>query len=116
MVYSGHRERHAAGLVQHVAATIPDVYDKVMLGMSVGATDTAKLAELAGLRDAANSWKQAGFYSDFDPDSGSWSSPRSVTGAEFAKIRALIGEYVSETQRQLDEFMWYRAAGQAPGS
>ena len=59
----------------------------------------------------ANAGKQAGFYSDFDPDSGSWSSPRSVTGAEFAKIRALIADYVTETQRQLDEFTRHR-----PGS
>ena len=113
IVYSGHRERHAAGLVQHVAATFPDVYGRVMLGMSVGAADAAKLEELAGLLAAANSWKQVGFYSDFNPDSGSWSSPGSVTDAEFAKIRALIGDYVSETQRQLDEFTRYRAAGQA---
>jgi len=32
--------------------------------------------------------------------------PGSVTEAEFAKIRALIGgDYVTETQRQFDEFM-----------
>jgi hypothetical protein len=84
-----------------------------MLGMSVGAADAAKIEELAGFLDAANSWKQAGFYSDFDPDLGSWSSPGSVVEAEFAKIRALIGDYVSETQRQLDEFTRYRTAGQA---
>lgn len=116
IVYSGHRERHAAGLVQHVAAAFPDVYGKVMLGMSVGAADAVKIEELAGLLAAANSWKQAGFYSDFDPDSGSWSSPVSVTEAEFAEIRVLIGDYVGETQRQLDEFTQYRTAGQAAGS
>jgi len=81
--------------------------------MSVGAADAAKIGELTGLLDAANCWKQAGFYSDFDPDSGSWSSPGSVTEAEFAKIRALIGEFMNETQRQLDDFTRYRAAGQA---
>lgn len=113
IVYSGHRERHAAGLVQHVAAAFPDVYTKVMLGMPVGAGEAAKFGELAGLLSAANSSKQAGFYSDFDPDSGSWSSPGSVTEAEFAKIRALIGDYANETQRQLYEFTRYRAAGQA---
>ena len=113
IVYSGHRERHAVGLVQHVAAAFPDLYGRVMLGMSVGAADAAKIAELAGLLGAANTWKQAGFYSDFDPDSGSWSSPGSVTEADFTKIRALIGEYVSETQRQLSDFTRYRAAGQA---
>ena len=113
IVYSGHRERHAAGFEQHIAATYPDVYGKIMLGMSVDAAHAAKIAELAGLLDAANSWKQVGFYSDFDPDSGSWSSPGSITEVEFTKIRALIGEYVSETQRQLDEFMHYHSAGQA---
>jgi AbiV family abortive infection protein len=89
IVYSGHRERHAVGLVQHVAAAFPDVYGKVMPGMSVGAADAAKISELAGLLAAANSWKQAGFYSDFNPDSESWSSPGSVTDVEFVKIRAL---------------------------
>ena len=71
------------------------------------------IEELAGLLAAANRRKQAGFYSDFDPDSGSWSSPGSVTEAEFAKIRALIGDYMNETQRQLDEFTRYRAAASA---
>jgi AbiV family abortive infection protein len=113
IVYSGHRERHAAGFVQHVAAAFPDVYGRVMLGMYVGAADAAKIGELTGLLDAANCWKQVGFYSDFDPDSGSWSSPGTVTEAEFAKIRALIGEFMNETQRQLDDFTRYRAAGQA---
>jgi len=112
-VYSGHRERHAAGLIQHVAAAFPNVYGKVMLGMSVGAEEAAGIGELADLLTSANSWKQAGFYSDFDPDSGEWSSPSSVTAAEFAKIRSLISGYVTETQRQLDEFTRYRRAGQA---
>lgn len=113
IVYSGHRERHAAGLIQHVAATFPDVYGKVMLGISVDAGEAVGIGELAELLAAANSWKQVGLYSDFDPDSGEWSSPGSVTDAEFAKIRALIGSYVTETQRQLDEFTRYRTAGRA---
>ncbi len=113
IVYSGHRERHAAGLVQHVAAAFPDVYGRVMLGMSVGAGEAARIGELAGMLTEANSSKQAGFYSDFDQDSGEWSSPGSITDAEFAKTRALIGDFVTETQRQLDEFTRYRAAGQA---
>src|SRR5689334_6732675 len=62
IVYSGHRERHAAGLIQHVAATYPDVYGKVMLGMSVDAGEAMGIGELAELLAAANSWKQAGFY------------------------------------------------------
>jgi len=106
-------ERHDAGFVQHVAATFPDAYGKVMLGMSVGAEAAAKIGGLRRLLAAANSAKQAGFYSDFDPDSGS--SPASVTEAEYAQIRALIGDYVTETQRQFDEFTRYRPlAGQSP--
>jgi len=110
IIYSGHRERHAAGFVQHVAAAFPGVYGKLMLGMSVSAEGTAMLGELAGLLSTANAGKQAGFYSEFDPESGSWSSPGSVTEAEFAKIRGLIGGYVAETQRQLDEFTGYRSS------
>jgi AbiV family abortive infection protein len=117
IVYTGHRERHDAGFVQHVAATFPDAYGRIMLGMSANAEDTAKIAELRSLLAAANSEKQAGFYSDFDPDSGSWSSPGSVTEAELAKIRALIGDYVTETQRQFDEFIRYQVQrGQTPAT
>ncbi len=108
IVYSGHRERHDAGFIQHVAAAYPDVYGRVMLGLPAAAAEVAEIKELCGLLDTANSRKQAGFYSDFDPVSGSWSSPGSVTEAEFAKIRALAGAYVSETQRQFDEFTAYR--------
>jgi hypothetical protein len=82
----------------------------LMLGMPVSAEGTAMLQELAGLLSTANSGKQAGFYSDFDPQTGAWSSPRSLTDAEFAKIRSLIGDYVDETQRQIDDFMRYRPA------
>lgn len=113
IVFSGHRERHDAGLKQHVAATIPDVYGRIMLGMPIGGGEAAKIEELHALLAGANAAKQAGFYSDFDPDSGSWSSPTCVTEAEFAKFRALIGDYVTETQRQFDEFMLYRSAGPA---
>ena len=117
IVYSGHRERHEAGFVQHVAATFPDAYGGVMLGRSADAEDAAKIAELRGLLAMANSAKQAGFYSDFDPDSGLWWSPGGVTEPEFAKVRTLIGDYATETQRQFDEFTRYRAtAGQAPAT
>ena len=116
-MYSGHRERHDAGFVQHVAATFPAAYGGAMLGRSADAEDAAKIAELRSLLAAANSAKQAGFYSDFDPDSGSWSSPGSVTEPEFAKVRTLIGDYVIETQRQFDEFTRCRAtAVQAPAT
>jgi AbiV family abortive infection protein len=117
IVYGGHRERHDAGFVQHVAATFPAAYGGAMLGRSADAEDAAKIAELRSLLAAANSAKQVGFYSDFDPDSGSWSSPGGVTEAGFAEVRTLIGDYVTETQRQFDEFTRYRAtAGQAPAT
>ena len=70
IVYSGHRERHAAGLIQHVAAAFPDVYGRVMLGGRDSAGEAVGIGELVGVLTEANSWKQAGFYSDFDPDSG----------------------------------------------
>jgi AbiV family abortive infection protein len=109
IVYGGHRERHAAGFIQHLAAALPGVYGTLMLGMPVTAEGTTMLGELAALLATANAGKQAGFYSDFDPESGSWSSPGSATEAEFAKIRALIGDYAGETQRQLDEFTRHRS-------
>ena len=87
-MYNGHRERHDAGFVQHVAATFPDVYGGVMLGRSADAEDAedaAKIAELRGLLAMANSAEQVGYYSDFDPDSGSWSSRGGVTEPEFAR-------------------------------
>jgi AbiV family abortive infection protein len=115
IVYSGHRERHDAGFIQHVAATLPDAYGKIMLGMSVDAADEAKIKRLRELLATADSAKQAGLYSDFDPVSGSWSSPATVTDTDFTEIRGLIGSYVDETKRQLDEFTRYRPpAGTAP--
>jgi AbiV family abortive infection protein len=110
IVYSGHRERHDAGFIQHVAAACPDIYGRIMLGMPVDVAEAEKILELRGILATANSRKQAGLYSDFDPISGSWSSPDSVPETEFAKIRALISDYVSETKRQFDEFTRYRDA------
>lgn len=82
--------------------------------MFVGADEAEKVGRLRGLLAAADSAKQTGFYTDFDPDTGSWSSPGSVTEAEFAEIGVLVGDYVTETQRQFDEFTRGRAAaGQA---
>lgn len=111
IIYGGHRERHAVGFIQHVAAAFPGAYGKLMVGTPVSAEGSAMLGELAALLATANAGKQAGFYSDFDPGTGAWSSPGSVTEAEFAKISALIGDYADETERQLDEFTRYR-----PGS
>jgi AbiV family abortive infection protein len=104
IVCSGHRERHSAGFFQHLATTFPDAYGQLMLGMSIEPAEAAKIVELLALLVGADKAKQAGFYSDFDPDTGSWSSPVSVTEAEFTKIHVLIADYVTETQRQFDEF------------
>ena len=104
IVYGGHRVRHNFGFLQHVAATFPDAYGKVMLGTFPDAQDVAKIARLRELLAEANSAKQVGFYTDFDPGSGSWASPASVTEVEFAEMRGLISDYVTETQRQFDEF------------
>jgi hypothetical protein len=37
IIYGGHRERHAAAFVQHLAAAFPDDYGKLMLGMPLSA-------------------------------------------------------------------------------
>lgn len=113
VVYGGHRERHGAGFFQHLAATFPDLYGTLMLGMSIDSAEAAKLAELLSLLAGADKAKQAGLYSDFDPDTGSWSSPGSVTEPEFEKTRTLIAGYVIETQRQFDEFMQNPSAERA---
>lgn len=42
------------------------------------------------------------------PRLGSWSSPGSLTGPEFARIRVLIGDYVAGTRQQFDEFTRYQ--------
>jgi AbiV family abortive infection protein len=104
IIYDNHRARHAAGFLQHLAAASPDVYGKWMLGMAITPAETSALQELAELLTSANTKKQSGFYTDFDPGSGSWALPGNVSRAEFEKVRTLIGEYIDETQRQLDNF------------
>ncbi len=117
IIYSSHQARHSAGFIQHLAAAYPDLYGALMLGLATGPAETAQLQELAGLLALANIGKQSGFYTDFDPDSGSWTSPGDVSQASFDEIRALIGDYVAETQRQLDDFASFRtAAADATGT
>lgn len=108
IIYSGHQARHEAGLLQHLAATEPDLYGMLMLGVATGPTESAKLQALAALLASANAGKQSGLYTDFDPGSGSWTSPAEVSQADFDRIRPLIGDYVAETQRQLDDFASFR--------
>ena len=110
IIYSGHRARHSVGFLQHLAAALPDVHGHLMLGIPVSAEGTAQVLKLAGMLNAANKGKQAGLYSDFDPDSGTWTSPAGITAAGYARPRALIGDYVRETQRQLEEFTAARPA------
>jgi hypothetical protein len=95
-----------AGFYQQVAAAHPGAYGSKVLGM-----DAAALTELAGIFDMANGVKQAGLYTDFDPDAGSWSSPRSASKPDFARIRRLAGDFVAESQRQLDAFTHRQPAG-----
>jgi hypothetical protein len=58
--------------------------------------------DVAGLLAAANATKQSGPYTDFDPDSGSWATPGTVTCAEFEKLRAVVGDFVTGMQRQIE--------------
>jgi hypothetical protein len=43
-----------------------------MLGMDISPAEASALQDLARLLALANAKKQSGFYTDFDPDSGSW--------------------------------------------
>lgn len=108
IVYSGHQARLDAGVLQHLAAAFPDLYGKLMLGRDITTAEEATLLELAGIAGSANAGKQAGFYTDFDPDSGTWSMPGTVSDAEFGRVRQMIGDFVAETQRQVDEFTAFR--------
>ena len=104
IIYSSHQARHEAGRKQHLAATDPDLYGRLMLGMATSPAETAKLQALDALLASANTGKQSGFFSDFDPSAGSWTSPADVSKVGFDQIRPLIGDYVTETKRQLAEF------------
>ncbi|HEY0784875.1 MAG TPA: hypothetical protein VGD62_03330, partial [Acidobacteriaceae bacterium] len=92
-----------------LAAALPNVHGHLMLGMPVSAEDTAQVRELVESLSAANKGKQAGLYSDFDLDSGTWSSSAGITEADYARPHARIGHYVRETQWQLDEFTAVRS-------
>jgi AbiV family abortive infection protein len=116
IIYNSHQARHAAGFLQHLAAMSPDVYGKLMLGMAISPAETELLRELAALLVSMNAGKQAGFYTDFDPDSGSWTAPGTVSRTEFDRIRALIGEYAGETQRQIDDLGPLQSAAAGPAA
>jgi hypothetical protein len=96
------------GSSQHLAVMELDLYGMLMLGMAIGPTESAKLQALAALLASANAGKQSGLYTDFHPDSGSLTSPADVSEAGFGRIRPLIGDYVAETLRQLDDFASFR--------
>ena len=118
IIYNGHQARHHAGLLQHVAASSPNVYGKSTLGIALSADETATLQELDDLVASANARKQAGFYTDFDPNSAVWSAHSTVSDAEFREIRTLVDDFVAETQRQTSEFMsfWNAPAGPIPAA
>jgi hypothetical protein len=67
IICSSHQARHQAGLKQHLAATDPDLYGRLMLGMATSPAETAKLQALDALLASANAGKQ----SDFTPTSTS---------------------------------------------
>jgi AbiV family abortive infection protein len=102
IIYGSHRARHFAGFLQHLAAATPHVYGKVMLGMALTPAEAAALPRLIKLVGQANAKKQSGFYADIDPESQKWTDPRDISRSEFEETRAFIGEFVTETQRQLD--------------
>ena len=41
IIYSSHQARHEAGLKQHLAATDPNLYGRLMLGMATSPAETA---------------------------------------------------------------------------
>jgi AbiV family abortive infection protein len=110
IIYSGHQTRHAAGFLQHLAAASPDAYGNLLLGMPLPPDAVDEVRELIGVVSSANDSKKAGFYTDFDPASGSWSSPGTVSDAVFGKMRTIIAAFIDETQRQLDDFMRFRGS------
>lgn len=118
IIYGSHQARNEAGFLQHIAAAFPEIYGKLMLGIAGTPDEIRMLGEFAELLNSANAKKQAGFYTDFDPDSGSWSAPDAVSEAEFGEIRTLVGQFVAETQRQTGDFISFRdaAAGPSPAS
>jgi AbiV family abortive infection protein len=102
LLYGSHRARHLAGFLQHLAAASPSVYGKYMLGMALTPAEAAALPRLIKVLGQANVKKQSGFYADFDPETGKWADPRDISRSEFEETRALVGEFITETQRQLD--------------
>ena len=84
--------------------------------MAASPAETAKLQALDAVLASVNAGKQSGFYSDVDPSAGSWTSPADVSRVGFDQIRPLIGDYVTETKRQLDEFMSFRNTASGPAS
>jgi AbiV family abortive infection protein len=110
IVYGGHQARHAAGFLQHLVAASPGVYGNLLFGMPLPSDALDGVRELVEVVSSANDSKQAGFYTDFDPVSGSWSAPGTVGDAVFGKMRAIIAAFIDETQRQLDDFRAFRGA------
>ncbi|MEU8512627.1 AbiV family abortive infection protein [Kitasatospora sp. NPDC048722] len=104
IIYSGHKERHTAGFYQHLFTEHPGIFSKALTGHQLKADEGTLVTELLELLDSANRKKQAGFYTDFDPDSSSWGRPADITKAEFDNIRALAEAYQAETERQVQNF------------
>jgi AbiV family abortive infection protein len=110
IIYTGHQTRHAAGFLQHLAAASPGVYGNLLLGMPLPPDALGEVRELVEVVSSANDSKLAGFYTDFDPASGSWSAPGAVSDAVFGKMRVIIAAFIHETRRQLDDFLKFRGS------
>ncbi|TDU05211.1 AbiV family abortive infection protein [Streptomyces sp. 846.5] len=104
IIYSSHKTRHAAGFFQQLAAgKHKNIYLKLLLGQTPTADEKKALQDLANLLGAADTQKQAGFYTDFDPDSSAWATPADATQDDFEALRALVSEFVDETERQVND-------------
>lgn len=104
IIYKSHKHRHDAGLIQHIAANQPKIYHKLMLGQELSPVEKTAMANLIELLASADVRKQAGFYTDFDPDTATWSSPNDIGLPEYETVQTLVNEFVVETERQIDTF------------
>jgi AbiV family abortive infection protein len=97
IIYSSHRLRHGAGLLQDMqSALIP-----MMLGQMPSPSEQQRLADAARILATANDAKQQGFYVDFDESSAVWSAPNEITKQQYAEFREFSGRFTDETIRQV---------------
>ena len=96
IIYSSHQARHEAGLKQHLAATDPDLYGRLMLGMAASPAGTAKLQALDALLASANKMDRRDYAPEFPPE---WAlkdadlALRAAAGADLALLAALSRQW-----------------------